>query len=174
MRRIMLGFVAVAGLMAGCDNPFAKKKTPPPATSTAATTNSNDTMTTTPGPGGGVAVGTPMMAGGGGGGAVQAVRGAARRAVTMNDLQQIRIFIENASLASGQMPSINDTYAALKREAPNIAALIDDRTLTLHPARTREEVWAYETAALQNGGLMLTGQGVERVDAATLRQRLGQ
>jgi hypothetical protein len=165
MRSLML--IAAAGflLTTGCD---LKKKT----TSTTPATGKAEDTTVTPGPGGGVVV--AGGGGGGSGGAVQAVRGAVKRAVTMNDLNQIRIYIENASLASGRMPTVQETYQALQQEAPTIAALIDDRTITLHPARTREEVWAYETAALQNGGLMLTSQGVERVDAQTLRQRLGQ
>ncbi len=99
---------------------------------------------------------------------------AARRIDLTNDLQQIRVSIENASLASGRMPSVQETYQALKQEAPKIAKLIDDKVITLNPARTREEVWAYETAALEQGGLMLTSQGVERVDAQTLKQRLGR
>ena len=32
----------------------------------------------------------------------------------------------------------------------------------------------YETAALQTGGQVLTNQGVERMDAPTLKKRLGQ
>ncbi len=167
MRALLLIAAAGVVLSAGCEK---KKKTAP----TNPATGKTDDTTVTPGPGGGVVVGGGGAAGGGGGGAVQAVRGAVQRTVTMNDLNQIRIFIENASLASGRMPSVQETYQALKQEAPNLAKLIDEGTITLHPARTREEVWAYETAALEKGGLMLTSQGVERVDAQTLKQRLGR
>jgi hypothetical protein len=109
-----------------------------------------------------------------GAGVVHNVAQAAKRLEVKNDLQQMRIFIENASLASGRMPSAQETYQALKKEAPKIAKLIDDKVITLNPARTREEVWAYETAALQSGGQVLTSQGVERMDAQTLKRRLGQ
>jgi hypothetical protein len=108
-----------------------------------------------------------------GAGVVHNVASAANRLEVKNDLQQMRIFIENASLASGRMPSAQETYQALKKEAPKIAKLIDDRVITLNAARTREEVWAYETAALQSGGQVLTSQGVEQMDAETLKQRLG-
>jgi hypothetical protein len=153
----------------GCDALTGKKPTPTPTGGSQ--TGGGDT-TVTPGPGGGVVAGGG--GGGGSGGAAQAIRKAAQRTVTMHDLNSIRIFIENASLASGQMPSVQETYQALQKEAPHLAKLVDEKVLTLHPARTREEVWAYETAALQSGGQVLTSQGVERMDAATLKRRLGQ
>jgi hypothetical protein len=142
-------------LIAGCDMAKPAKKsttTPPAVTANPATTTNYQS----------------------GAGAVQNVRAAVQRTVTTNDLAQIRIFIENASLASGSMPSVNDTYDALKKEAPKIAQLIDEKVLTLNPAKTREQVWAYETAAYTNGGLVLTSSGVERMDASVLKQKLQQ
>jgi hypothetical protein len=109
-----------------------------------------------------------------GAGVVHNVAQAARRTEVKNDLHQIHIFIEGASAASGQMPSPRETYQSLKKDAPKIAKLIDDRIITLNAARTREDVWAYETAALQNGGQVLTSQGVQQMDAQTLKRRLGQ
>jgi hypothetical protein len=172
--RILLCVALVAAVPTiGC------KKKAPPATPVAQQEQQpprqNDDMTVTPGPGGGVVVGAPTIAGGGGGGgAVQAVRGAATRAVTQNDLNQIRIYIENASLASGRMPTPQETYAALQQEAPQIAQLINEGAIVLHYARTREDIWAYERKAYDQGGQVLTSQGVAYMDAATLRQRLGQ
>ena len=156
-------FALACGL--GCDALTGKK---PAATPTG---SSGDGSTVTPGPRGGVVAGG---AGGGGGGGVMSGHKAGRRIVTINDLNSIRLFIDSASLASGQMPSVQETYQALQKEAPHIAKLVDEKVLTLHPASSREDVWAYETAALQTGGQVLTSQGVERMDAATLRQRLGQ
>ena len=127
-----------------------------------------------PGLAGGIVANPQAVGGGGGGGAIQAVRGAARRAASQNDLQQIRLIIEDAFNTNGKMPTAQETLTALQQSAPNIAALVKDQTITLNNARTRQDVWAYETAALSNGGLMLTSSGVERVDAATLRQRLGR
>ncbi len=162
--RIFAIAICVAVSLVGC-----KKKVTPVS---SAPSSSAPATVVAPGPGGGVVVNAGV--GGGSGGAAQAVRGAVRRTVTMNDLQQIRIFIDNASLASGRMPSTQDTYAALKQEAPNIATLIDEGVLTLNNATTREQVWAYETDALKQGGQVLTGSGVERMDAETLAQRLRQ
>lgn len=159
MRNLLTAAVLTTGVLSGCEKPKKAKPTTP-ATETAP---------------------APAPSGGGGGtgyqsgaGVAQNVRNAARRTVVMNDLNQIRLYIETASLASGVMPSANDTYAALKKEAPAIATLIDEKAITLHPARTRAEVWAYETAALTSGGLVCTSSGVERMEAAVLKQRLGQ
>lgn len=156
---LVLGFSFTVAL-AGCE----KKKTKP--SSNTLPTGSVETASS--GGGGG---GTNYQSGAG---VAQNVRQAPRRIVEMNDLNQIRIYIENASLASGKMPNSNEILAALKQEAPAIYKKINDGDITLHPARTREEVWAYETAALTQGGLVCTSSGVERMDAATLKQRLGR
>jgi hypothetical protein len=168
----MVGSVLVS-LLVVCACPGCKKKTPAPAAQQQQ--QNPDDPVVARGPGGGVVAGAPAVAGGGGGGGtVQAIRGAVGRTVTANDLQQIRTFIENASLASGRMPTPQQTLAALKQEAPKIAELVDDGTIVLHNAKTRESVWAYEKKAYDQGGMVLTNQGVERMDAATLRQRLQQ
>jgi hypothetical protein len=160
MRVLLCALLPVCAVLAlGCKK---KAKTTTPTTSA---TNRADSATGTPQP-----QGTNYQPGAG---VVHNVAQAAKRLEVKNDLQQMRIFIENASLASGRMPSAQETYQALKKEAPKIAKLIDDRVITLNPARTREEVWAYETAALQSGGQVLTSQGVEQMDAETLKQRLG-
>src|SRR5438094_695187 len=107
-------FVAAAAvgvlLAAGCDKLTGTKSAP-----TTPATPAGDTVVT-PGPGGGVVV--SGGGGGGGGGAAQAVRKAVVRTVTQKDLQQIQLFIDTASAASGQMPTTQETYASLKREAP--------------------------------------------------------
>jgi hypothetical protein len=123
---------------------------------------------------GGIAANPQAAGGGGGGGTIQAVRGAAKRAATQNDLRQVQIVIEDLFNTNGKMPTTQETLASLQQTAPTIAALFSDQTLTLNNATSREQVWAYETAALTNGGIMLSGTGIERVDAATLKQRLGR
>ena len=109
-----------------------------------------------------------------GGGAVQNVRNAARRIEVKNELAQIRTFIEYAYSSTGKMPSAQETYAALQKEAPKIAKMIDDKIISLAPTQQREGIWAYETAALQSSGQVLSNQGIEQLDAATLKQKLGQ
>jgi len=166
--RTLLTVVAAVGVLgfAGCD--ALKKKKP-----TAATTPTDET-TVTRGPGGGVVVGAPAAGGGGGGGAVMGSIKAAKRLASQNDFATIRIYIENASGATGKMPTVAETYAALQKEAPKIAELVGDGTIVLHAARTREDVWAYERTAYDSRGWVLTSQGAEQMDAATLRQRLSQ
>jgi hypothetical protein len=88
-------------------------------------------------------------------------------------LNQIRLFIENASGASGQMPDPKLTLAALQQEAPKIAEAVKEGIIVIYNARTREDIWAYEAVALEQGGQVVTSSGIERMDAATLRSRLG-
>jgi hypothetical protein len=118
--------------------------------------------------------GAPAAGGGGGGGAVQAVRGAVTRVVAESDMKQIQTFIEYSSGASGRMPTPQETLAALTREAPKIAEMVNDGTIVLNTARSREDVWAYEKKALEQRGWVVTSSAVEQMDSATLRQRLGQ
>ncbi len=127
-----------------------------------------------PGPGGGVVANPGPVAGGGGGGAVQAVRGAAKKTVDANDLKMIHTFVEYASGASGRMPSTETTRAALKQEAPEIERKIYEGLIVLNPAKNREEIWAYEAKALESSGWVATNNGVETMDAATLKRRLGK
>lgn len=93
--------------------------------------------------------------------------------VTRQDMEDVRIYIDNASGVSGQMPTPQVTYGALQQASPKTAALVYSRAITLVPARTREGVWAYETAALQRGGLVTGSNGTETVTADELRRRLG-
>jgi hypothetical protein len=159
MRTILTTAVMAAALAGGCET---KKKAKP-------TTKATETNRSSAGGGGGGG-----SSSGGSGGAVQAVRGAVKRIVDQNDMRNIHLFIENASAASGRMPSVNDTYDAIKKEAPKLAEKIDEGIITLCNARTREEIWAYETDALQNGGWVCSSSGVERMEAETLKQRLGK
>jgi len=177
MRKLLLlSGLAAAAMNLGCLSKKATPTTVPPssAAQTQPTATGSSDSAFFPGLAGGIAANPQAAGGGGGGGTIQAVRGAAKRAATQNDLQQVRLIIEDAFNTSGRMPSAQETFAALQKSAPNIAALVSDQTLTLTNPKTREEVWAYETAALTNGGIMLSGSGIERVDAATLRQRLGR
>jgi hypothetical protein len=169
----------------GCGKKPEKKDagpdtTPPPQVGSIGVPGPAPAPAPTPGvlPSGGAGGGVVLnpqgaVGGGGGGGAVQAVRKAAKRPVDLNDLKQIQLFIDTASGASGTMPTVKETYAAIKQEAPKIAAMIDEGAIVLNPARTREDVWAYQAAALEFEGWVLTSSGVEKMEARTLRTRLG-
>ena len=97
-----------------------------------------------------------------------------RKAVNANDMKQIHLFIETASGASGRMPTAAETYETLRKEAPNLYKLVEDGTIVLHPARTRNDIWAYERKAYDSSGWVASSAGVEQMDSQTLRQRLGQ
>ena len=92
----------------------------------------------------------------------------------MADMKEVWIFIENASGASGKMPSQLLTYQALIAAKSPAADLVKDGTIFLTGATVRESVWAYETQALTNGGLVATQNGVETLTAAELKTRLGK
>lgn len=95
--------------------------------------------------------------------------------VTKQDMEEIRLYIDNASGVSGQVPTPQQTFAALKQAAsPQTVDLVQKGAITLVPARAREGIWAYETAALQRGGLVTGSNGTETLTAAELRRRLGQ
>ncbi len=96
------------------------------------------------------------------------------RPVTRDDLNEIWIFIENRSQATGQMPSPETTYAALVAAKARAAELVRDGSIILTGARTRESVWAFERNAPTHGGWIATQNGPEEVTAAQFSQRLGR
>lgn len=102
------------------------------------------------------------------------VRGAAKRTVVEHDLKMIHTFIEYASGASGRMPQLETIRTVLKQEAPEIEQKIYQGLIVLNPAKNREEIWAYEAEALVTSGWVATNSGVETMDAATLKRRLGR
>ncbi|MCI0701731.1 MAG: hypothetical protein L0241_11665 [Planctomycetia bacterium] len=88
------------------------------------------------------------------------------------DMQEIFIFINDRSGATGKMPDIQTTYAALVEAKSKAAPLVKDGTIILTGSTQRESVWAYEANALLNGGLVVSQNGVETLTAAQLLQRL--
>lgn len=167
--RTLLTVVAAVGVLGlvGCD--ALKKKKP-----TAAPTGKTEDTTVTRGPGGGVVVGAPVAGGGGGGGAVSAVRKAVDRTKVRAALSDIRLTIESFEVSNNRMPTPAETLQMVRQAAPQYAKLIDDGEVVLVAARTRQDVWAYEGKPPGGNYLVLTNQGVEEMDAGTLRQRLGQ
>ncbi len=173
MRKLLVIGLALA-LLGGC-----KKKTtklaqgPAPADQSAAAP--------APGGGQGPAVHAPSgvvlgSGGGGGGGAYQAVRQATTRTVNMAQMHDLQLFIDNASLAGGQMPSKEEITAALQKESPKTYELVKNGSIVLTGTRSRENIWAYTFEPQSAGGehLVLSSSGIERVPAAALKQRLQQ
>lgn len=90
------------------------------------------------------------------------------------DMKEVWVFIDNASGASGKMPSQALTYQALVAAESKAAPLVKDGSIYLTGATTRESVWAFEMKALTQGGLVATQNGVEMLTAAELKKRLGK
>lgn len=100
--------------------------------------------------------------------------GAAKRAVALADMRDLQVFIHDASLASGKMPTPGDIYNALIAARSPCAEHVKAGSIILTGAKERESIWAYETAALTGAGLVVSQNGVEKLTAAELRQRLGK
>ncbi|MDY3563203.1 hypothetical protein R5W23_004702 [Gemmata sp. JC673] len=100
--------------------------------------------------------------------------GAAKRVVAMADMRDLQLFIDTASLASGKMPSGAEIYEALVAARAPTAALVKDGAIVLTGTRERESVWAFEANAYLKGGLVVSQNGVERLTADELKQRLGK
>lgn len=96
---------------------------------------------------------------------------AAARKVSKDDMKEVWIFIENASLASGKMPSPEVTYAALIQAESPAAGLVKDGSIVLTGARQREAIWAYEKNAPKQGGWVATQNGAEQLTAAEFVSR---
>jgi hypothetical protein len=93
------------------------------------------------------------------------------KAVTKNDMNDVWIFMENYSLASGKMPGPDEVYAALIKADSPAAALVKDGSIALSGARSREGIWAFEKNAPTNGGWIASQNGPEQVTAAEFARR---
>jgi len=96
------------------------------------------------------------------------------RPVTRDDLNEIWIFIENRSQATGTMPSPETTYAALVAANARAAELVRDGSIILTGATSRESIWAFERNAPTRGGWVASQNGPEQLTAAQFAQRLGR
>lgn len=94
--------------------------------------------------------------------------------VTEADMKDVWTYIENASGATGKMPSQALIFQTLIGAESKAAPLVKDGSIYLTGAKTRESVWAFETKALTGGGLVVTHNGVETLTAAELKKRLGK
>lgn len=94
--------------------------------------------------------------------------------VTEKDMFDLQVFIDNASGASGKMPSPLMIYQALVATKSPAAELVQNGSIYLTGATTRESVWAFETKAITQGGLVVSQNGVETLTAAQLKARLGR
>lgn len=90
------------------------------------------------------------------------------------DMNEVWIFMENASIVSGKLPPMPLVYSALVKAEAKAAELVKDGSITLTGATERESIWAFETKALTQGGWVASQNGVENLTAAELKKRLGR
>jgi hypothetical protein len=100
----------------------------------------------------------------------QAVRGAVERTVTLNELNNLRLFIDTAS-AGGRMPDQQQILAAA-REDRKLSEFINEGLIVVTGTKSREGVWAYVAEAMKTKGFVVLATGIETMDAAQLKQLL--
>jgi|SRR5262245_33134898 len=107
------------------------------------------------------------------GGAVQAVRGAVDRTVTMAELHDLHLFMTNAKLANGRVPTAQETWNEISKPGGNkkLTELIQSQAVILVAMPPEEGLWAYTKDVQTKGGLVLTHSGAERVTPEEFRNR---
>ncbi|MSR54356.1 MAG: hypothetical protein EXS09_13855 [Gemmataceae bacterium] len=105
--------------------------------------------------------------GGGSGGAVQAVRGAATRTVTAAELHDLHLFMTNAKLSMGRVPTSQETWAEISQPSgnPKLTQMIREGLIVLVPNPQDEGLWAYDKNAPTQGGWVLMHSEPRRVTA---------
>ena len=94
--------------------------------------------------------------------------------VSEADMKEVWIFIENASGASGKMPTPElIVRGARRRRSRRPRTLVKDGSIILTGATTRESVWAYETNAPTQGGWVASAERRRDADRRRARRRLG-
>ncbi len=152
MKWIAVGLCVFAGLSAGCKKAVDKLEARATKTSDTAPATSSGPYSDG---------GNPSVLG-----AAQSVRKAADRTVTLNELNNLKLFMYSAYTATGQVPSATTTFAEVYKEDQKLYNLIKDGLVVLAPNPTPEGVWAYTKAVPTTGGFVVTQQGVEKMTAA--------
>jgi hypothetical protein len=95
--------------------------------------------------------------------------------LTLAELKDLHLYMDTASGVTGKLPDKETTVAALKMEkgAANTVKAIEDGSLVLTGAASRDDVWAYEKDAPVSGGYVLTSNGVDKLDAEAAKKRIG-
>lgn len=109
-----------------------------------------------------------------GGGAMQNVRQAARRTVTINDMQQLGTMIFSSELETNKMPTVSEIKAMLKLDGKHILAAIEEGAIILTGTTNKRGLWAYEIDADKAGGVIVTGPtpAARRASAEEVKQLL--
>jgi hypothetical protein len=94
--------------------------------------------------------------------------------VTRADINDVWVFVDNFSGASGKMPPPEIIYGALVEAKSPAADLVKQGYIVLTGATRRESVWAFDRAAPSQGGWIATQNGPEQVTAREFAQRIGR
>ena len=109
-----------------------------------------------------------------GAGAVQNVRKAAARTVSINDMHQLGTFVEQMYSEGGKMPAPKEIKDSIRRDAPKVVADIDEGAIILTGTKDHAGLWAYEVDADKAGGIVLVAGKANRADAAEVQQLLAR
>src|SRR5262245_39452156 len=92
------------------------------------------------------------------------------RVVGQNDLSQLQLYINQFHSENNRYPKSVDELG-IAREAPHIAKAIQSGEIVLTGGKNG--IIAYQKAALEERGSVITDQGIVTMTAAELRQKLG-
>jgi hypothetical protein len=157
MRALSLLAVAAVFAAGGC-----KKKAPPTASAPAAPVPAADAPAPT---------NTNYQSGAG---VAQNVRNAAKRTVALNDMHTLGQLIEVMYNDGGRMPTAAAIKQGVGRDAPNVAAAINDGSIVLTGTTDHGGLWAYEAGAETSGGVGLVAGSARRMTADEVKQYLGR
>ena len=150
MKWIAVGLCVFAGLNAGCKKAIDKLESQATKTDTAPATTGPYSDGNNP----------SVL------GAAQGVRKAADRTVTLNELNNLKLFMYSAYTATGQVPNSTTTSTEVYKEDQKLYNLIKDGLVVLVQNPTPEGVWAYTKDVPTAGGFVVTQQGVEKMTPA--------
>ena len=95
------------------------------------------------------------------------------RALTANDLNSLKQFMDNHRAGTGKYPSnMTELKQAFGNEGQKLFQLIEDGVLVMTWNTGEQGVLAYDKRALDSDGMVLTTSGIQRMGADDLRKAL--
>jgi hypothetical protein len=91
-----------------------------------------------------------------------------RRNITANDLHNLKVFIQQVQIDTGKYPTKLDDIPGLKRDAANLAKLIEDGDLILFGGKNG--VLAYSKAGLERRSAVLLVSNVQEMEPDELKR----
>jgi hypothetical protein len=184
MYRVMFISVGLVGSLCcvGCErgnNPGAAKPTfqgvalsefSQPTSPSSTTPESTPASSNQPGSGMSSARGNTNFQAGAG--AIQNIRKAGQRALTLADMQQLGQFMTMMQLETNQMPKPAAVKEFIRRDAPKLVSLIEDGTIVLTGTSDRSGLWAYEIDADKLGGIGLLAGTPQRMSQEEIQRWL--